>query len=88
MNEISALGTPQDLEARTISSRKDDLRYQRLIQLARHKIYVRNFGVSSEAVEKLLYDESLVPTTVSLGPHILNYREPGSLLRLRAECFP
>lgn len=66
-------GTPEDKEYRTNKARVDDRSRQTKISKARKLIYGKitkkkdtNFGVNSAAVERLLKDQSLVPTDVCL----------------------
>ena len=52
------------METRVHKARTDDSRRQNNVIAARKLIYNKNFQITSAAVEKLLRDESLVPTTV------------------------
>lgn len=64
-------GTLDDKKQRTDQARVDDLSRREKIKKARKLIYGKvgsrnntNFGVNSAAVERLLKEESLVPTCV------------------------
>jgi len=46
----------------------DDVKQCNLIQAAREAIYLKNYAVDSDVVEKLLREESLVPTAVCVFP--------------------
>lgn len=65
-------GTPEDKQYRIHKARVDDSNRQTKVSKARKLIYGKigrkkdtNFGVGSAAVERLLKDQSLVPTDVS-----------------------
>ena len=55
-----------DMKQRKTLSRIDDRRRQNKIINARSIIYDKQFAVDSEAVEKILKEESLVPTLVRM----------------------
>lgn len=64
-------GTPEDKQQRIDQARVDDEARQKKISKARKLIYGKfgakkdtNFGVTSAAVERILKDQSLVPTSV------------------------
>lgn len=59
------VGTKRDISQRTSLARRDDHTYRSTINEARKKIFDKNFAVDSEAVERLLKPQSLVPTEVS-----------------------
>lgn len=54
------------MKQRKTLSRIDDRRRQHKIINARSIIYDKKFAVDSEAVEKILKEESLVPTSVRM----------------------
>ena len=63
--DIHLLGTAQDMRTRTYKLRADDdTRRQKVVE-ARKRMYEDGRVVGSVAVEELLKEESLVPTTVS-----------------------
>lgn len=53
------------MKQRLSLARVDNEDRKRKVQTARRIIYEKNYAVNSEAVEKLLKEESLVPTSVS-----------------------
>ena len=55
-----------DMKQRKTLSRIDDRRRQNKIINTRSIIYDKQFAVDSEAVEKILKEESLVPTLVRM----------------------
>ena len=61
---ISELGSTSDMERRRTLARVDSHAKRFDIQTARRIIYEKGYAVTSEAVEALLKDESLVPTAV------------------------
>jgi hypothetical protein len=76
----------------------DDARRRSTVASARELIYEKNYAVDSQAVEKLLKAQSLVPTSVR-GYHIsawlslildteciLGYSEPPGLLSVPDAC--
>ena len=65
MARVHNLGMPRDMKERDTLSRTDDHVRQNKVENARAYIYDSAFGVTSTAVEKLLKDQSLVPTSVS-----------------------
>lgn len=65
MSRLQNLGKRLDMKQRLSLARVDNEDRKRKVQTARHIIYEKNYAVNSEAVEKLLKEESLVPTSVS-----------------------
>jgi hypothetical protein len=59
------MGTAKDMKQREINNRVDDENRRRKVDTAREIIYKKNYAVDSDAVEALLYEQSLVPTSVS-----------------------
>lgn len=64
MSRIHNLGMTQDMQQRHTLARIDDDARKRKIHIARDIIYRQNYSVDNEAVERLLKDQSLVPTAV------------------------
>jgi hypothetical protein len=54
-----------DMKQRKSRPRVDNADRKRKVATARRIIYEKNYAVNSEAVERLLKEESLVPTSVS-----------------------
>ena len=65
MSRVHNLGTSRDKTERDTLARVDDCDRQSRVNTARAHIYGSNLGVTSTAVESLLKDQSLVPTSVS-----------------------
>lgn len=59
------MGGKRDLKNRATSKRLDDAAHGKLIESAWTLVYSRNYAVNSAAVDRLLTEESLVPTRVS-----------------------
>ena len=66
MSRIHNLGMPQDMKQRETLARVDDEIRRGKVESARNIIYNKRFAVDSPAVEILLKEQSLVPTSVSL----------------------
>jgi len=64
MSHIPNLGMARDRQQRSTLKRSDNIHRQAKVNSARKLIYEQNYTVGSTAVEKLLKDESLVPTSV------------------------
>ena len=64
--EIKNLGLPKDRQQRVQSPRVDNLQRRNKISSARRIIYEENYRVNSAAVERILKEESLVPTSVGV----------------------
>ena len=62
---LQNLGMKLDMKQRKSCARVDDAHRQRIVATARRIIYEKNYAVNSEAMENLLKEESLVPTSVS-----------------------
>lgn len=84
-------GTPEDRQFRVDKARMDDSDRQTKVSTARKLIYGKittkkntNYDVGSAAVERLLKDQSLVPTDVS-NVHLLRTR--CCLILLHIECI-
>lgn len=67
------IGQSGDSEERKSLARMDNKQYQTKIQKARKLIYKENHSVTSAEVERLLKEQSLVPTRVSLSFFMLMY---------------
>ena len=63
--QISEMGTKLDAKCHETLLRQDDEAKRKTVALARQFIYTDGRNINSEAVERILKDESLVPTTVS-----------------------
>ncbi|KAI0055695.1 hypothetical protein BV25DRAFT_1815207 [Artomyces pyxidatus] len=61
-DRIDKLGSPQDMQERQTLARVDDARRRSQISSARKIIYEKDYAVNSAAVERILKEESLVPT--------------------------
>jgi hypothetical protein len=59
------MGTKRDMKRRKTLARIDDDRRRRNVATARSIIYEKHYAVDSQAVENILKEQSLVPTTVS-----------------------
>jgi hypothetical protein len=65
----------RDMSQRVTLARVDDIRHQNTIAIARNLIYEKNYAVDSKAIERLLKEQSLVPTVVrvhSLNPLLMH----------------
>ena len=62
------MGMRRDMKQRVSLVRTDDVKRRNLIRAAREAIYLKNYAVDSDVVEKLLREESLVPTAVCVYP--------------------
>lgn len=62
------MGMRRDMKQRVSPARADDVKRRNLIRAAREAIYLKNYAVDSDVVEKLLREESLVPTAVRVFP--------------------
>jgi hypothetical protein len=58
------MGMRRDMAQRKTLARADDVRYRSRITSARKTIYEENNTIDSAGVERMLKEESLVPTTV------------------------
>lgn len=63
-SRVQNLGSSLDIKQRKTLERKDDSSRQSKITISRSLIYDRGYGVRSNAVENLLKEHSLVPTSV------------------------
>jgi hypothetical protein len=61
------MGMVQDLKQRETLARVDDDSRQHKVNSARNIIYNKNYAVDSDSVEKLLKEQSLVPTSVGVS---------------------
>ena len=64
-DQIDELGTKVDIKRRKQLARKDDDHCKRLVERARHKIYVKGVPVNSTVISNILGEGSLTPTQVS-----------------------
>lgn len=65
MSRLQNLGMKLDMRQWVSLARVDDDDRKHGTQLARRLIYEKNYAVNSEAVERILKPQSLVPTSVS-----------------------
>jgi|SRR5882762_1498976 hypothetical protein len=70
-DRIRNLGMARDRQQRLTLARVDDETKRFVIANSRRLIYERNYAVDSSALERILKDQSLVPTSVSA--HVLSY---------------
>ena len=64
--DFGALGTTNDAESHQINQRCDNNKFRVTVQKVRNNIYRDGYAISSgPGVERLLKEESLVPTLVS-----------------------
>jgi hypothetical protein len=64
--DFGALGTTNDAESRQVNRRHDDANFRATVEKARNNIYRSGYALNSEpGVERLLKEQSLVPTLVS-----------------------
>ena len=68
MTDVPEMGTPNDMRRRQLLARTDDDSRRNKVLSARKLIYERNYAVNTPQIERLLRDQSLVPTTVSEDP--------------------
>ena len=68
MTHVPEMGMPDDMKRRQLLARTDDDAWRNKVLCARQLIYERNYAVNTPQIEKLLRDESLVPTSVSKDP--------------------
>lgn len=66
MDRVPNMGTRRDLSQRVSLARVDDVRRRSRLEAARKAIYEHNNTVDGAAIERLLKDDSLVPTAVSV----------------------
>ena len=66
MSSVHKLGMRSDMRQRTSNTRKDNACRQSKVISARRLIHEKNYSVNSAAIEGLLKDESLVPTSVGV----------------------
>ena len=66
LNQIHNLAKPRDMARRITGSRVDSVMRRTRVSAARRLIYEKNMQVGCAAVEDLLYETSLVPTSVSM----------------------
>ena len=62
------MGMRRDMKQRVSLARADDVKQHNLIRAAHEAIYLKNYAVDSNVVEKLLREESLVLTVVCVFP--------------------
>jgi hypothetical protein len=66
MSHMQNLGMPRDIKQRETFARVDDEIRRGKVETARDIIYRQNYAVNGVAVEALLKEQSLMPTSVSL----------------------
>ena len=65
MTCVPEMGTPNDMKQRQLLVRTDNDSGRNKVLRARELIYERNYAVNTPQIERLLRDQSLVPTAVS-----------------------
>ncbi|KAF7966162.1 hypothetical protein HWV62_39770 [Athelia sp. TMB] len=73
LSRVDRLGTVRDMKERKTLSRSDNQVKQQKVMDARHLIYQQHVAVDNEAVEKLLKDESLVPTNNAFSKRLSRF---------------
>ena len=63
-SQIELVATSHDMLRRELLSRSDSKERKDKISLARNLIYQQNYAVDSAQVQRVLKNESLVPTTI------------------------
>lgn len=66
MTSVPDMGSEQDMSQRRSLARVADDNQRNKVLDARHLIYEDNYAVGSVHVQKLLRDESLIPTLVGV----------------------
>jgi hypothetical protein len=61
------MGRRRDMTQRQTLAWTDDVKRRNRVETARELIYRKNYGISSKAVERLLQEDSLVPTAVCIS---------------------
>ena len=69
MDNIPNLSTAEDWQAWLEKQQVDSTEYQTLVKDAWKKLYNEGYAVDGEHVDRLLKDESLVPTEVWMSTH-------------------
>ena len=69
------MGMARDMSQRKTSARVDDEDRRHRVMAARRAIYEKNYTVNSKAVNRLLQEDSLVPTTVRIVLPLLKISE-------------
>ena len=85
--EIKNLGLPKDRQQRVQFPRVDNLQRQNKISSARRIIYEENYRVNSAAVEHILKEESLVPTSVRFFFSCVSSIQPPSRMLSLKDCI-
>jgi hypothetical protein len=65
-SRVEKMGMKRDMEERTSLARFDNNHRKWMVATARSIIYEKNYAVNREAVENILKEQSLVPTSVSV----------------------
>jgi hypothetical protein len=65
-NRFQNLGMARDRQQRLTLARTDDHDRRSKVAEARRLIYEKNYAVNSRTLDKILQDQSLVPTSVNL----------------------
>lgn len=66
MTSVPDVGSEQDMSQQQVLAQVDGGNLQNKILDAHNLIYKRNYAVNSPCIQKLLKDESLIPTMVSV----------------------
>jgi hypothetical protein len=67
MSSIPDMGTEQDMSQRQILARVDNDTQRNKILDALRLVYEKNYAITSPHIQKLLKDESLIPTLVGVS---------------------
>jgi hypothetical protein len=67
LDRMAKMGRRRDMTQRQTLARTDDVKRRNRVETARELIYRKNYGISSKAVERLLQEDSLVPTAVCIS---------------------
>ena len=69
------MGMARDMSQRKTSAQVDDEDRRHRVMAAHRAIYKKNYAVNSKAVNRLLQEDSLVPTTVRIVLPLLKISE-------------
>jgi hypothetical protein len=65
LDRVANMGMRRDMTQRETLARIDDVHRRSRVAAARESIYEKNLSINGVGVERLLYEDSLVPTAVS-----------------------
>ena len=69
LDRVANMGMSRDMTQRVTLARTDDIKRRNRIEAVHEIIYVKNYMINSKAVERLLQEDSLVPTVVCTSVH-------------------